>query len=73
MEAARVTGVIGQTALKARRAKARAALIEKYWGNATMGNPGVSRDVAKLYSFMQIQEQRRESWEHGMKHGFGQA
>jgi len=49
------------------RAKVRAALMKKYWGNAHMGTrPG---DDVKTISFCQLQFYRRESWEHGMKMG----
>jgi hypothetical protein len=50
---------------KSKRAKVRAQLIEKYWGNAKMDGPNVP-----TVSFPEYQRARREAWEHGMKLGF---
>jgi hypothetical protein len=50
--------------------KVRAALIEQFWGNAKMGDARVSEDVAKKYSFMQLQQARYDSWKHGLETGF---
>jgi hypothetical protein len=48
------------------RAKVRAELMRKYWGNAYMG--GNDRDVATA-SFRTLQSARLEAWQHGMAIG----
>lgn len=51
---------------KSQMAKRRAALIEKYWGNAEMGDPNITMSTVNFHSY---QMARRDAWEHGMKVG----
>lgn len=52
---------------KSQRAKARAKLIQKYWGNAVMVDGALH---GRTFTFAEYQLARREAWEHGMKIGF---
>jgi hypothetical protein len=51
---------------RAQRQKAKNALVEKFWGNATM----TDHSALKTATFTQYQCARRAAWVHGMYEGF---
>jgi hypothetical protein len=57
---------VSKAPTKYQRAKVRAALMRKYWGNAYMG--GRDRHVVTT-SFAGVQSARLEAWKHGMACG----